>query len=77
MRICCDEGTNDEDVAVEQYELYVKYSLVTPLPGRERGRVWRHSYSKRVLLKCNNYYYCDLVCFSHTFALKINNIMNA
>ena len=24
MRICCDEGTNDEDVAVEQYELYVK-----------------------------------------------------
>ena len=24
MRICCDEGTNDKDVAVEQYELYVK-----------------------------------------------------
>ena len=24
MRICCDEGTNDEDVAIEQYELYVK-----------------------------------------------------
>ena len=24
MRICCDEGTNDEDVPVEQYELYVK-----------------------------------------------------
>ena len=24
MRICCNEGTNDEDVAVEQYELYVK-----------------------------------------------------
>ena len=24
MRICCDEGTDDEDVAVEQYELYVK-----------------------------------------------------
>ena len=24
MRICCDEGTNDEDVAFEQYELYVK-----------------------------------------------------
>ena len=24
MRICCNEGTNDEDVPVEQYELYVK-----------------------------------------------------
>ena len=24
MRICCNEGTNDEDVAVEQYEFYVK-----------------------------------------------------
>ena len=24
MRICCNEGTNDEDVAVEQYELYIK-----------------------------------------------------
>ena len=24
MRICCNEGTNDEDVAFEQYELYVK-----------------------------------------------------
>ena len=24
MRICCNEGTNDEDVAIEQYELYVK-----------------------------------------------------
>ena len=24
MRICCDEETTDEDVAVEQYELYIK-----------------------------------------------------
>ena len=24
MRICCDEGTNDEDVPIEQYEIYVK-----------------------------------------------------
>ena len=24
MRICCDEGTNDEDVAIEKYEIYVK-----------------------------------------------------
>ena len=24
MRICCDEGTNDEDVAIEQYDIYVK-----------------------------------------------------
>ena len=24
MRICCDEGTNDEDVPFEQYEIYVK-----------------------------------------------------
>ena len=24
MRICCDEGTNDEDVAFEQYDIYVK-----------------------------------------------------
>ena len=24
MRICCDEGTSDEDVAVGQYEIYVK-----------------------------------------------------
>ena len=24
MRICCDEGTSDEDVSVEKYEIYVK-----------------------------------------------------
>ena len=24
MRICCNEGTNDEDVAIEQYDIYVK-----------------------------------------------------
>uniref|UniRef100_A0A1X7SRV9 Fibrinogen C-terminal domain-containing protein n=1 Tax=Amphimedon queenslandica TaxID=400682 RepID=A0A1X7SRV9_AMPQE len=24
MRICCDEGTDDEDVAIEQYDIYVK-----------------------------------------------------
>ena len=24
MRICCDEGTNDEDVPIEQYDIYVK-----------------------------------------------------
>ena len=24
MRLCCNEGTNDEDVAIEQYDIYVK-----------------------------------------------------
>ena len=24
MRICCNEGTNDEDVTIEQYDIYVK-----------------------------------------------------
>ena len=24
MRICCDEGTSDEDVAIKNYEIYVK-----------------------------------------------------
>ena len=24
MRLCCDEGTDDEDVAIEQYDIYVK-----------------------------------------------------
>ena len=25
MRVCCDEGTSNEDVTFEQYEIYVKY----------------------------------------------------
>ena len=45
---------NPESLIANVQYRNVTVSLVTPLPGRERGRVWRHCYSKRVLLECNN-----------------------
>ena len=49
------------------------HSLVTPLPGRERGRVWRHCYSKHVLCAkkcvrqsdCSNHMLLSKSCDCH------------